>query len=91
MENPYYRYLLANEAFINGDYRTAIEHLEFAIEKRENEDRFLALMGMSYLMSGDKETARIWMSKAEAAAGEDSARQRYHSKFDQLLGVENQP
>lgn len=91
MENPYYRYLLANEAFINGDYRTAIEHLEFAIEKRENEDRFLALMGMSYLMSGDKETARIWMSKAEAAAGEDSARQRYHNKFDQLLGAENQP
>lgn len=91
MENPYYRYLLANEAFINGDYRTAIEHLEFAIGKRENEDRFLALMGMSYLMSGDKETARIWMSKAEAAAGEDSDRQRYHNKFDQLLGAENQP
>jgi Flp pilus assembly protein TadD len=73
MENPYYRYLLANEAFINGDYRTAIEHLEFAIGKRKNEDKFLALMGMSYLMSGDQETARIWMSKAEAAAGEDSA------------------
>jgi Flp pilus assembly protein TadD len=91
MENPYYRYLLANEAFINGDYRTAIGHLEYAIDKRENEDKFLALMSLSYLMSGDQETARAWMEKAEAAADKDSDKQRYHDKFELLLHPEQQP
>jgi len=91
MENPYYRYLLANEAFVNGDYRSAIGHLEYAIDKRESEDKFLALMSLSYLMSGDQETARTWMEKAEAAADKDSDKQRYHDKFELLLHRENQP
>ena len=86
MENPYYRYLLANEAFVNGDYRTAIDHLEFAIDKRDNEDRFLSLMSMSYLMSGDRESAQYWMKKAEVAAREDESKRRYHNKLELLLG-----
>ena len=86
MENPYYRYLLANEAFVNGDYRAAIDHLEFAIDKRDNEDRFLSLMSMSYLMSGDRESAQYWMQKAEVAAREDASKRRYHNKLELLLG-----
>jgi tetratricopeptide (TPR) repeat protein len=86
MQNPYYRYTLANEAFVSGDYRTAIEHLEFAISERQNEDRFLSLMSMSYLMLGDREAAQDWMKKAEAAASEDHNKQRYHHKLELLLG-----
>jgi Flp pilus assembly protein TadD len=86
MENPYYRYLLANEAFVSGDYRTAIGHLEFAIDKRDNEDRFLSLMSLSHLMSGDRESAQYWMKKAEAAALEDESKRRYHNKLELLLG-----
>jgi Flp pilus assembly protein TadD len=91
MENPYYRYLLANEAFTNGDYPSAIGHLEFAIHERPHEDRFLALMSMSYLMSGDRQAAQRWMKKAEAAASEDDTRQRYRQKLQLLLGRDNVP
>jgi tetratricopeptide (TPR) repeat protein len=91
MENPYYRYLLANEDFTNGDYRSAIGHLEFAIQERPREDRFLALMSMSYLMIGDRQAAQSWMKKAEAAAGEDSSKQRYQNKLELLLGRDKQP
>jgi Flp pilus assembly protein TadD len=91
MENPYYRYLLANEAFTNGDYGSAIGHLEFAIQERPHEDRFLALMSMSYLMIGDRQAAQSWMKKAEAAAGDDSSKQRYQNKLELLLGRDNQP
>ena len=86
MQNPYYRYMLANEAFVSGDYRTAIGHLEYAISARDNEDRFLSLMSMSYLMLGDREAAQEWMKKAEAAASEDHNKQRYHHKLELLLG-----
>ncbi|MGK2926736.1 MAG: transglutaminase domain-containing protein [Lysobacterales bacterium] len=86
MQNPYYRYMLANEAFVSGDYRTAIEHLDYAISARKNEDRFLSLMSMSYLMLGDREAAQGWMKKAEAAASEDRNKQRYHHKLELLLG-----
>jgi Flp pilus assembly protein TadD len=86
MQNPYYRYMLANEAFVSGDYRTAIGHLEYAISARDNEDRFLSLMSMSYLMLGDREAAQEWMKKAEAAASEDRNKQRYHHKLELLLG-----
>lgn len=86
MENPYFRYLLANEAFMSGDYPAAIEHLEFAIRERRNEDRFLSLMSMAYLMTGDRDKAQDWMRKAEAAAQQDESRQRYHHKLQLLLG-----
>jgi Tfp pilus assembly protein PilF len=85
MNNPYYRYFLAQNAVIDGDYNAAKKHLEFAISKRENEDRFYFLMSMSYLMSGDKEAANTWMAKAEELAGDDDDRQRYQNKMDRLF------
>lgn len=86
MRNPYYRYMLANADFTNGDYRSAIEHLEYAIDKRDNEDRFFSLMGMNYMMLGDRESARHWMAKAEEAALTDASRRRYQNKLDLLVG-----
>jgi Flp pilus assembly protein TadD len=85
MNNPYYRYFLAQNAVIDGDYNAAKKHLEFAISKREDEDRFYFLMSMSYLMSGDKEAANTWMAKAEELAGDDDDRQRYQNKMDRLF------
>lgn len=90
MENPYYRYMLANEAFANGDYRTAIEHLRFAIDKREGEDRFLSLMSLCYLMSGDRHAAQVWMKKAEAAAREAEGKQKYNRKLRLLMELDEQ-
>ena len=85
MKNPYYRYLLANEAFAAGDYQTAVEHLDFAIDKRRDEDRFLALMGMSRLMLGDRKESEKWMRRAEEAASKDADKLRYHNKLELLL------
>lgn len=53
MRNPFYRYQLANTAFIEGDYKTAIQNLKYAIQKRKDEDRFYFLLSLCYLMSGD--------------------------------------
>jgi len=85
MSNPYYRYQIANSAFIDGDYKTAIKNLEYAIKKREDEDRFYFLLSLSYLMSGEKEEAQRWMKKAEDVASKSESQKKYSHKLDLLM------
>jgi Flp pilus assembly protein TadD len=86
MRNPYYRYQLANSAFIDGDYKTAIDHLDYAIAKRKDEDRFYFLLSLSYLMSGEKEKAQRWMKKAEEVTEKSENQIKYGHKLDLLMG-----
>jgi Flp pilus assembly protein TadD len=85
MSNPYYRYQLANSALIDGDYKSAIKNLKYAIEKRESEDRFYYLLSLSYLMSGEKETAQRWMKKAEEMSRQSENQQKYSHKLELLM------
>ena len=85
MNNPYYRYHLAQSAIVNGDYDAAIENLKVAIRQRKEDDRFYFLMSLSYLMNGNKETAESWMTKAKELAGDDNGKQHYQNKMDRLL------
>lgn len=89
MNNPYYRYQIANIAFNDGDYRKAIKNLKMAVRKKKDEDRFYFLLSLSYLMSGNKEEAQRWMKKAEEVARISEDRKKYHHKFDLLMGREN--
>lgn len=66
--NPYYRYQLARQAYDAGKYRAAIAHLKYAISQKRNEDRFYALLGMSYRQEGDERAARRWLEKAREVA-----------------------
>lgn len=83
--NPYYRYQLAREAFLAQEYHDAISHLKYAIRKRETEDAFFFLLGLSYLQTGDRQAARRWLEKAEAVAADDRLKRNYQSKLDMLL------
>lgn len=85
MENPYYRYMMANEAFLGGNYQAAIDHLDFAVRERPHEDLFYSLMSMSYLMSGDRDAAQRWMKKASEIAEEDASKRRYEHKLGVLM------
>jgi len=87
MRNPYYRYFLAQSDVINGDYAAAREHLEFAIKRRKDEDRFYFLMGISFAMSGDQIAAQEWMAKAKELA-ENGDKQHYQNKIDRLMSPE---
>ena len=85
MKNPYYRYQLAHTAFIEGDYQTAIDNLEYATRIKKSEEKFCVLLSLSYLMSGDKKEAALWMRKAEERAVELEDRQKYHHKFNMIV------
>jgi Flp pilus assembly protein TadD len=83
--NPYYRYRLARQAFLDRDYETSIDHLEFAVSKKRWEDSFYFLMGLSYLQLGDEDEARKWLERAEEVAEGDALKRNYQSKLDLLL------
>ena len=85
MKNPYYRYQLANTAFVDGDYQTAIDHLLYATRIKKNDEKFCELLSLSYLMSGNKKEAARWMRKAEERAIEHEDRQKYHHKLDLIM------
>lgn len=87
MKNPYYRYQIANTAFMEGDYQTAIDNLEYATRLKKNEEKFCVLLSLSYLMSGDKKEAARWMRKAEERAVEFQDRQKYHRKFNVIMEI----
>jgi Flp pilus assembly protein TadD len=91
MENPYYRYMLANDAFLGGNYQAAIDHLDFAVRERPHEDMFYSLMSMSYMMSGDREAAQTWMKKASEVAEEDASKRRYEHKLGVLMRQDANP
>jgi tetratricopeptide (TPR) repeat protein len=90
LNNPYYRYQLANSAFNEGDYETAISNLKYAIRQRKDEDRFYFLMSLSYLMNGKKEDAQKWMKKAEDVARESESKKKYQHKLDLLRSMSTQ-
>jgi Flp pilus assembly protein TadD len=83
-QNPYYRYQLAQAAFVASNYGDAIAHLRFAISRKANEDRFYALLGLAYLRRGDATSAQRWMARAEEVAGDETLKHTYHSKLELL-------
>jgi Flp pilus assembly protein TadD len=85
--NPYYRLQLAREAFLAEDYDAAIDHLEYAIRTKKNEDQLYYLLGLSYTKKGDERTARRWLSRAEEVAATDALKRRYASKIEILLSA----
>lgn len=89
LNNPYYRYQVANTAFSEGNYKEAIENLKRAIHKRKDDDRLYFLLSLSYLMNGDREEARRWMEKAEEVSKESENQKKYHHKLDLITGRDN--
>lgn len=83
-ENPYYRYQRARDAFAVGDYDTAINHLKYAIRKKDNEDQFYHLLGLCYMQKGNRRAAQRSMAKAQDVAATAELKRRYSSKLDAL-------
>ena len=87
MNNPYFRFGLAREAFFKRDYTTAIDHLKHAIRKHKDDDEFYFLLGLCYLMEGNEKEARRWTSRAEEVAATEQDRRRYSTKIEALMSA----
>lgn len=85
MQNPYYRYKLALQAYDNGEISEAIGHLKYALRQKRREDQFMFLLGACYLEQGRQDRGRRWLERARATASSQTARSRYSSKIEALL------
>ncbi len=85
LQNPYYRYHLAREAFLGENYATAIKHLKYSLQKKKSEDSFYFLMGLSYLGKGDAVVAQRYLRRAEEIAADDGLKRSYHNKIERLF------
>lgn len=86
MGNPFYRFRLADIAFNDGDYKSAIKNLKYAIRQKSDEDQFYYLLSLSYLMAGDKQEAQRWMKEAQEVARATKDKKRYSRKLELLMG-----
>jgi tetratricopeptide (TPR) repeat protein len=82
MQNPYYRFQRAREAYGAGDWDVAIGHLKFAVRKKPDEASFFALMARCYLGKGDERAAHRWQSRADELAAGDAPRRRHARTLD---------
>jgi Flp pilus assembly protein TadD len=82
--NPYYRYLLARQAYRAHDYVSAISHLKYAVREQPEEDKFCFLLGLSYQEKGDARAARRWLARAQEVAAAEALK-RKDSYPDPLL------
>lgn len=85
LRNPHLRYSLARDAFSDGDYEAAIEHLKNATKRVKDKPEYFFLLGVCYLMQGDEEKARRWTAKAEKVAETDEEKRRYSKKIEALM------
>ncbi|MCJ7558014.1 MAG: tetratricopeptide repeat protein, partial [Gammaproteobacteria bacterium] len=70
LRNPYYRLQLAHAAYLEGDFETAVKHLNKAIAKKDDESEFYLLLSESYMQLGDTRRAGQYLEKAKKVAAE---------------------
>jgi Flp pilus assembly protein TadD len=70
LRNPYYRYQLARAAYLEGDFESAVKHLNRAIAKKDDESEFYLLLSESYAQLGDTRKADQYLEKAKKVAAE---------------------
>ncbi len=80
LKNPYYRYELAETAYYEGDYDTAISELKAAIRIIDDEEAFYRLLGLAYVQVGDRNRAGDAFAEAESITENQQARQVYGEK-----------
>jgi len=81
LDNPYYRYALAEDAYGRGDYGLAARQLRAAIRRNPAEDSFYALLGLASLRQGRTDEARRCFVRAEQLARDDGVRALYRRKL----------
>ena len=69
-KNPYFRYAQAQIFLERTQYKTALDHIKYAINKKEDEARFYTLKSEIYTLLGNRREASKAMRMAEVVASE---------------------
>jgi len=84
-KNPYYRYTLARNEVLSGDYETALNDINAAIRMNKFEHRFFFLQGVIYTALEERKRADKSFEKALQLASDPKQRDKYRHKLDMLI------
>ncbi|GGI78605.1 tetratricopeptide repeat protein [Shewanella gelidii] len=81
INNPYYYFDIAQQAYFDKEYREAILWYKRAVEKADYRHEFYFGLSRTYWATGDKKRAKKNMQKALALTGDLNSKKRYQAKL----------
>ncbi len=87
LNNPYYRYALAQHAYRNGDYDEALSQIQVAMRKQSREHRFYFLRGLSLWHMGENQSAINNVKRAIRMARDDEPVEKYEQQLEEWLAT----
>ena len=84
-KNPYYRYTLARNEVLSGEYDAALKNINAAIKMNKFEHRFFFLQGVIYTILKEQQLAGDSFRKALQLASDPRQRDKYRHKLDMLM------
>ena len=85
LKNPYYRYTLARDELLKGDYAGALANIRVAINRYNKEHRFFFLQGVIYTALAEREHADASFKKALELSSSQLQQDDYRRKIDKLI------
>ncbi|QDF68034.1 tetratricopeptide repeat protein [Shewanella sp. SNU WT4] len=86
--NPFYYFDMAEQAYRDGDYNSAIDWYQRALGKADYRPEFYHGLAKSYFRQGQVQQAQNYLQKALQLSLNDKERQRYRAKLDSLTHVD---
>lgn len=83
-DNPYYQYILGEEAYDDGELEQAVAHFRRSIDLKPDNDLPWFGLARTFSRLGDTERAREYLRKAEQHAWQDALKRRYREKAARL-------
>ena len=87
--NPFYHFILGEEAFERGEYALAHIHYLRAMRLDTNHHEILFGLSKALLAMGDIDTAAMYLERARSKASSAQDKQRYQGKLAALHAAEN--
>ncbi|QYJ85470.1 hypothetical protein K0I73_14870 [Shewanella mesophila] len=81
IRNPYYYYDMAQQAYFDHEYETALTWYKRAVEKASYRHEFYFGLSRAYWATGDERKAQLNLERALALTGDDMNKRRYQSKL----------
>ena len=87
--NPFYHFILGEEAFERGDYALAQIHYLRAMRLDINQHEILFGLSKALLAMGEIDTAAMYLERAKNKALSEKDKKRYQGKLARLHAAEN--
>lgn len=84
INNPFYYYDMAQQAYFEQQYHEALVWYKRAVEKADYRHEFYFGLSRAYWATGDERRAQKHMAKALALTKDDIDKQRYQTKLNAM-------